>query len=96
MIEYERALLTSLTKDLKKLGFSPKMMSAMKCSSHIFCEFSKGFADKTLDFKESYWCIEIQKKCSVYCAKYEAWFEYLETQRENNKLIDNYLNGIDE
>jgi hypothetical protein len=38
----------------------------------------------------------VQEKCSVYYAKYKAWFEYLESQRENNKQIDNYLNAIDD
>jgi hypothetical protein len=95
MIEYDRALLTSLNKDLKKLGFSPKMMSAMKTNNYVFCEFSKGYADKTLNYKDSYWCIYVQEKCSVYYAKYKAWFEYLKSIRAINKQIDDYLNGSD-
>jgi hypothetical protein len=95
MIEYDRALLTNLNKDLKKLGFKPKMMSAMKTNSYVFCEFSKGYADKSLNYKDSYWCTYIQEKCSVYYAKFKAWFEYLESIRENNKQVDDYLNSSD-
>lgn len=95
MVEFERSLYQSLKPDLKKLGFDPRMMSAMKQSNYVFCEFSKGYVDKSLNYKDSYWCTYVQEKCSVYYAKYKAWFEYLESQRENNKQIDNYLNGFE-